>query len=182
MIKVIVVGNGMVGYKFCEKFITKKGSENYQITVFGEESRRAYDRVHLSEYFGGKSADDLSLSTSTWYEENNIVLNTSELVLKIDKENKTIQTHLDKTYAYDYLVLATGSAAFVPPIEGVDKDIFQKEIYLSIEVQFLFFLKQLNLPPSSNLHEDTSLIQKHSIHVPQRNTYLLLDFLKTHQE
>ena len=41
MIKVIVVGNGMVGYKFCEKFITKAGSENYQITVFGEEPRLA---------------------------------------------------------------------------------------------------------------------------------------------
>ncbi|HSD09131.1 nitrite reductase large subunit NirB [Flavobacterium sp.] len=122
MINVIVVGNGMVGYKFCEKFVSKTGQENYQITVFGEESRRAYDRVHLSEYFAGKSADDLSLSTAEWYKENNITLNTSELVLKIDKENKTISTHLDKTYAYDYLVLATGSSAFVPPIKGVEKE------------------------------------------------------------
>ena len=122
MIKVIVVGNGMVGYKFCEKFITKKGQEEYQITVFGEEPRRAYDRVHLSEYFGGKSADDLSLSTAAWYEENNITLNTSELVLKIDKENKIISTHLHQEYAYDYLVLATGSSAFVPPIKGVEKE------------------------------------------------------------
>jgi nitrite reductase (NADH) large subunit len=63
MIKVIVVGNGMVGYKFCEKFITKSGHEKYQITVFGEDPRRAYDRVHLSEYFAGMSADDLSMST-----------------------------------------------------------------------------------------------------------------------
>lgn len=122
MIKVIVVGNGMVGYKFCEKFITKKGQEEYQITVFGEEPRRAYDRVHLSEYFGEKSADDLSLSTAAWYEENNITLNTSELVLKIDKENKIISTHLHQEYAYDYLVLATGSSAFVPPIKGVEKE------------------------------------------------------------
>jgi len=122
MINVIVVGNGMVGYKFCEKFVSKSGQENYQITVFGEESRRAYDRVHLSEYFAGKSADDLSLSTTEWYRENNITLNTSELVIKIDKENKTISTHLDKTYAYDYLVLATGSSAFVPPIKGVEKE------------------------------------------------------------
>jgi len=122
MIKVIVVGNGMVGYKFCEKFISKKGSENYQITVFGEESRRAYDRVHLSEYFAGKSADDLSMSTSNWYEDNNIILNTSELITDINREQKTIHTHLEKTHEYDYLVLATGSAAFVPPIEGVDKE------------------------------------------------------------
>jgi nitrite reductase (NADH) large subunit len=122
MINVIVVGNGMVGYKFCEKFISKSGQEKYQITVFGEEPRRAYDRVHLSEYFAGKTADDLSLSTTSWYEENNITLNTSELVLKIDTTNKTISTHLDKTHEYDYLVLATGSAAFVPPIKGVEKE------------------------------------------------------------
>lgn len=122
MIKIIVVGNGMVGYKFCEKFISKSGQEKYQITVFGEEPRRAYDRVHLSEYFAGKTADDLSLSTANWYEENNITLNTSELVTDIHKENKTISTHLENTYSYDYLVLATGSAAFVPPIEGVEKE------------------------------------------------------------
>jgi nitrite reductase (NADH) large subunit len=122
MIKVIVVGNGMVGYKFCEKFIAKSGQENYQITVFGEEPRRAYDRVHLSEYFSGKSADDLSLSTSNWYEENNIILNTSELITDINREQKTIHTHLEKEHAYDYLVLATGSAAFVPPIDGVEKE------------------------------------------------------------
>ncbi|TRX38352.1 nitrite reductase large subunit NirB [Flavobacterium restrictum] len=121
MINVIVVGNGMVGYKFCEKFIAKSGQEHYQITVFGEEPRRAYDRVHLSEYFGGKSADDLSMSTLSWYQDNNIILNTSELVLKIDKEHKTVTTHLDKSYPYDYLVLATGSSAFVPPIKGADK-------------------------------------------------------------
>jgi len=122
MIKVVVVGNGMVGYKFCEKFISKSGQENYQITVFGEEPRRAYDRVHLSEYFAGKSADDLSMSTSAWYEENKIILNTSELVLNIDRLNKTVRTHLDKEYKYDYLVLATGSSAFVPPIQGVEKE------------------------------------------------------------
>ncbi|MBW4362100.1 nitrite reductase large subunit NirB [Flavobacterium taihuense] len=122
MINVIVVGNGMVGYKFCEKFISKSGQENYQITVFGEEPRRAYDRVHLSEYFAGKTADDLSLSTTSWYEDNNIILNTSELITDINREQKTIHTHLEKTYEYDYLVLATGSAAFVPPIDGVEKE------------------------------------------------------------
>lgn len=122
MIKIIVVGNGMVGFKFCEKFISKPGQEKYQITVFGEEPRRAYDRVHLSEYFAGKTADDLSLSTTEWYEENNIILNTSELITDINREEKTIHTHLEKTHHYDYLVLATGSAAFVPPIDGVEKE------------------------------------------------------------
>lgn len=122
MIKVIVVGNGMVGYKFCEKFISKTGQEKYQIIVFGEEPRRAYDRVHLSEYFAGKTTDDLSMSTLNWYSENNIILNTSELVTHINTVEKTIDTHLGQNHAYDYLVLATGSAAFVPPIKGIEKE------------------------------------------------------------
>lgn len=122
MINIIVVGNGMVGFKFCEKFISKPGQEKFQITVFGEEPRRAYDRVHLSEYFSGKSADDLSMSTLDWYAENNIILNTSELITDINREQKTVHTHQDKTFSYDYIVLATGSSAFVPPIDGVEKE------------------------------------------------------------
>src|SRR6187549_2638644 len=129
--KLVVIGNGMVGFKFCEKLVAADRHSKFQITVFGEEPRRAYDRVHLSEYFAGKSADDLSLSTTEWYKENNIILNTSELITDINREQKTVHTHLEKTYQYDYLVLATGSSAFVPPIDGVEKEgVF---IYRTIE-------------------------------------------------
>ena len=48
--KIVVVGNGMVGYKFCEKLVAKNNPRQFSITVFGEEIRPAYDRVHLSEY------------------------------------------------------------------------------------------------------------------------------------
>jgi nitrite reductase (NADH) large subunit len=36
---IIVVGNGMVGYKFCEKLLAR--SSQFQIIVFGEEPRHA---------------------------------------------------------------------------------------------------------------------------------------------
>src|SRR6266481_1042672 len=75
---IIVVGNGMVGYKFCERLIAK--SSQFNVIVFGEEPRHAYDRVHLSEYFNGKSADDLSMSTVSWYSENNILLHLGDPV------------------------------------------------------------------------------------------------------
>ncbi len=65
--KIVVIGNGMVGYKFCEKLLSKDNSANLQITVFGEEIRPAYDRVHLSEYFSGKTADDLMMAPADWY-------------------------------------------------------------------------------------------------------------------
>jgi nitrite reductase (NADH) large subunit len=117
---VIVVGNGMVGYKFCEKLIAK--SSDFNIIVFGEESRRAYDRVHLSEYFNGKSADDLSMSTESWYTENNITLYLNDPVQEINTTEKTIHSLKGVKLHYDYLVLATGSSAFVPDIPGIEKD------------------------------------------------------------
>ena len=111
----------MVSYKFCEKLLAQVSSEKYQLTVFGEEARPAYDRVHLSEYFNGKSADDLCLATRNWYEAADIDLRTGELVTGIDRENQVISTHRGILMDYDYLVLATGSYPFVPPIDGVDK-------------------------------------------------------------
>ena len=48
--KIVIIGNGMVGYKCCEKLI-QKAIPSLEITVFGEESMVAYDRVHLSDYF-----------------------------------------------------------------------------------------------------------------------------------
>src|SRR5687768_5552388 len=117
---VVVIGNGMVGYKFCEKLLAK--SKNFNIIVFGEEARHAYDRVHLSEYFNGKTADDLSLSSASWYQENGITLYLGDPVQEIDRENKIVHSLHGIRQKYDYLVLATGSSAFVPDIPGVEKD------------------------------------------------------------
>lgn len=117
---IIVVGNGMVGYKFCEKLVAR--SADYEIIVFGEEPRRAYDRVHLSEYFAGKSAEDLSLSTGSWYSENNIALHLNDPVQEINRTAKTIHSLKGVSLKYDYLVLATGSSAFVPDLPGVEKE------------------------------------------------------------
>ncbi len=129
--KIVVVGNGMVGYKFCEKLLAKDNSSTFHITVFGEEVRPAYDRVHLSEYFAGKSAEDLTMAPASWYAENNITLHLADPIAQINREAKTVDSHKGLTVPYDVLILATGSAAFVPPIPGTEKNgVF---IYRTIE-------------------------------------------------
>lgn len=120
--KIVVIGNGMVGYKFCEKLKAKPGAQNFQVTVFGEEPRPAYDRVHLSAYFSGTSVEELTMAPRAWYEEQGIRLFTGELVTQIDRQNKLITTQSGITLGYEKLVLATGSSAFVPPINGAEKD------------------------------------------------------------
>ena len=122
MKKIIVVGNGMVGYKFCEKFVAQEQSKDFEITVFGEEPRPAYDRVHLSEFFENQDAKALEMAPAEWYKENGITLVVGERISDINRNNKTIATSKDRGFSYDYLVLATGSSAFVPPIKGVEKE------------------------------------------------------------
>lgn len=120
---IVVIGNGMVGYKFCEKLLArKKNDQEFTLTVFGEEPRVAYDRVHLSEYFAGKTADDLTMASVDWYAENGIRLFLSDPVVDIDREEKLVRSHHGHVVHYDYMVMATGSGAFVPSIPGVEKD------------------------------------------------------------
>jgi nitrite reductase (NADH) large subunit len=118
--RVIIIGNGMVGYKFCEKLVSRSTGK-IQITVFGEEWLPAYDRVHLSEYFAGKSAEDLSMAGTNWYAENNIDLHTGDPIVSIDRDTKTVHSFNGLTLAYDILVMATGSSAMVPAIHGLEK-------------------------------------------------------------
>ena len=115
---IVIIGNGMISHKFCEK-IRKKDSIS-KIVVFGEEPIRAYDRVHLTSYFSDKPLDQLYLSGEQWYIENNIELHLNDPVTAIDRDNKSVISRTGRRLEYDFLVIATGSAAFVPPIPGVD--------------------------------------------------------------
>lgn len=121
MKKIIVVGNGMVGYKFCEKFVAQANRKGFELTVFGEESRPAYDRVHLSEFFGNQDAEALEMAPRNWYGENGIELITDERIISVHRSSKKVSTSKELYYKYDYLVLATGSAPFVPNINGIEK-------------------------------------------------------------
>jgi len=121
MTRIVVIGNGMVGYKFCEKLMASSKGGNFQVTVFGEEPWPAYDRVHLSAYFTGSTANDLLMAPREWYLENGIDLRTNELIVKIDRAAKKVVSHIGTEVFYDKLIMATGSGAFVPQIQGVEK-------------------------------------------------------------
>ena len=121
MQRIILVGNGMVGHKYCELFSRHPRRGAFSLLVFGEERRPAYDRVHLSDYFADRDADRLCLAGADWYAEQGIELRCGARVTAVDPAGKTVTTDAGEEHAYDYLVLATGSSAFVPPIPGRDK-------------------------------------------------------------
>jgi nitrite reductase (NADH) large subunit len=119
-LKVIVVGNGMVGHHLLEGLIAKGGVPALDVIVFGDESRRAYDRVNLTKFFEGKTAEDLSMTEAGRYERAGIEIFVGEEVTAIDRAAKVVRTSLGRQFQYDKLVLATGSRPFVPPIKGKD--------------------------------------------------------------
>ncbi len=128
--KIIVVGHGMVGHRFLEELQSLAAAPT-EVTVLCEEPRAAYDRVHLSEFFAGKTADDLSLVEPGFFDKTGFALRLNTRATAIDRRNKTVTTAEGEVLAYDKLVLATGSTPFVPPVKGNDRaDCF---VYRTIE-------------------------------------------------
>jgi nitrite reductase (NADH) large subunit len=117
----VVVGNGMVGHQFLVEAVQSGLAAGKRIVVLGEEPRPAYDRVHLSEWFGGKTAEQLSLLPSPeFYAGNGIEFRAGARVAAIDRTQRTLSLADGGSLAYDELVLATGSRPFVPPVPGAD--------------------------------------------------------------
>ncbi len=128
--KIIVIGHGMVGHKFLET-LTANNAPGLDVTVLCEEPRAAYDRVHLSEFFSGKSAAELSLVPEGFFDNGNMLLKLNARAIGVDRANKNVTVSTGEILPYDKLVFATGSYPFVPPLAGKDrKDCF---VYRTIE-------------------------------------------------
>ncbi|MFB9134064.1 nitrite reductase large subunit NirB [Vibrio olivae] len=130
-LKLVVIGNGMVGHRFLEDLVEKADVSQFEVTVFCEEPRVAYDRVHLSSYFSHHTADELSLVKEGFFDKHGIQVLVGERAININRDNKTVYSSSGREIGYDKLVLATGSYPFVPPIKGNEnKDCF---VYRTIE-------------------------------------------------
>ena len=72
---------------------------------------------------GEKSADDIVINPLEWYQQNGIDLRARRAHRRRRSgKRKTVTGDDGSVTPYDTLLLATGSTAFMPPIEGVDKD------------------------------------------------------------
>jgi nitrite reductase (NADH) large subunit len=111
--KVVVAGYGPAAHRFVEA-LRQRGFGG-RITVIGEEPRPAYDRVALTSYLNGKSAADL-----TYPVPPGTATRLGRRVTGVDRRSRTVTLDDGTTEPYDVLVLATGSAPFVPPVPGAE--------------------------------------------------------------
>ena len=127
--RLIVIGNGMVGQRFLEDLV-RDAPGRFAIEVLCEEPRSAYDRVHLTGFFSGKTATDLALVDNDFFQQHNISVRLGEKALSIDRTRKQVATANGRLH-YDKLVIATGSYPFVPQIPGNNRP--QCFVYRTIE-------------------------------------------------
>lgn len=119
--RIVVVGNGMVGHKFIDTLVQDASADKFDIVTFSEESRLAYDRVKLSAYFTGTTANELALTDEGYYQQHGVNFVLSDKVVALDTVNNHVVTESGRQEPYDKLILATGSFPFVPPIPGNDQ-------------------------------------------------------------
>lgn len=119
----VLVGHGMVGQRFLEALFEQPDAgqpHRWRVTVLAEEPRPAYDRVHLTSWFSGTSAEELTVCPPGFIEQHGIDLRLGDPATAIDRRARTVTTRSGVELRYDALVLATGSYPFVPPVPGHD--------------------------------------------------------------
>ena len=116
----VVVGNGMVGHRLVEAAVERGLHRSHEIVVLGEEPRPAYDRMHLTSVLEGADPVSLRLGPPDLYESSGVRLLARERAVAVDPTARVVTTGSGGELTYDHLVLATGSAPFVPPVPGRD--------------------------------------------------------------
>ena len=117
--KLVVIGNGMAGARAVEEVLARGGADLFDIVMFGDEVYGNYNRILLSNLLNGtQTADDILINPLDWYIENNIKLHAGQRVEALDRAAKVVQSAGGIREHYDKLLIATGSRAFIPPMNG----------------------------------------------------------------
>lgn len=112
--RLVVIGHGIIGHRLAQAVTARDAGREWHVTVLGEEPRAAYDRVAMSSYVEGTSAEDLALPTLP------VDIMLGDPAVAIDRTARIVRTAQGREWPYDALVLATGSTPFVPDVPGRD--------------------------------------------------------------
>src|SRR5580704_9434033 len=119
--RLVVIGNGMAGARAVEEILARGGAELFEIVMFGEEPYGNYNRILLSNVVNGaQDPTEIFLNSLGWYEENRIRLHAGIKALSIDRAGKRVFGACGIIEPYDKLIIATGSKAFIPPVENIE--------------------------------------------------------------
>src|SRR5262249_54031401 len=104
-----------------EEILARRGAEQFEITVVGEEAYGNYNRLLLSSVLNGsQDPSEIFLNGINWYVEHGITLRTGVRGNEIAQPQKTIHCDDGNCFQYDKLIIATGSRPVIPPIAALN--------------------------------------------------------------
>jgi assimilatory nitrate reductase electron transfer subunit len=116
--RVVVVGNGMAGFRFVQELLGLDAG--FAVTVVAEEPGSPYNRVQLTNVLAGTArADSIELADEDWYAARGVRLVAGVAAARIDRAGRLLELADGSAVPYDILVLAVGSAP-VRPAATVD--------------------------------------------------------------
>ena len=119
MRRYVIVGCGAAGNAAAETI--RKLDPESEIRMFTREGCFYYYRPALPEYLAGeKNLKGFTLHDAAWYERNRIEVHLSTEITDVRPAEKIVAASDGKPYAYDRLLLATGSRAVIPRMPGND--------------------------------------------------------------
>ncbi|MGD2246000.1 MAG: FAD-dependent oxidoreductase [Candidatus Aminicenantes bacterium] len=119
--RVIIVGNGLAGTIAAKTL--RELDKNLEIDIFTEEKYNYYPRPNLIEFLAGNlSFEKIFAFPEKWYPEQNINVHLEKPVTRIAPDSKEIEIVGGEKEKYEFLILASGSLAFVPPFKGAKKE------------------------------------------------------------
>lgn len=116
--EILVVGAGVAAHRFVEQLLRDPDAP-VRVTVIGDEGSGPYDRSALVRVFSGVGAEEIQLERSV-FRDDRVRLIRDDRVLRIDPSGHTVRTRARRTYAYDTLVLATGSFGAKVAVDGAN--------------------------------------------------------------
>lgn len=114
--RILIAGAGTAAFEFIRKFRVKNKED--QIIVLSKEKTAFYNRILLPEYISGvRKWEELMKASGNDWSSLNITVETGVSIESINAEDKIVFGSNRKQYAYDKLILATGSRSGTPPEE-----------------------------------------------------------------
>lgn len=115
----VIIGNG-VAAAGCIEGIRSIDKES-PITVISEEKHPVYCRPLISYYLEGKTdLEKMNYRSADFYEKNGCTVHYGKRAERIDAKERIVVLDDGTTLGYTSVCVATGSAPFVPPFQGLD--------------------------------------------------------------
>ena len=112
--RIIVVGAGSGGLGFVQSY--RQRNQRDEIHVFSQEIYPFYNRVLLPDYISGAQTwEQLVKLREDQFAALDIRVHKGVGIAHIDRQHRVVTDTNGDEHAYDRLILATGSRAFMPP-------------------------------------------------------------------